>query len=72
MTHIPPAGDSPTSAWFRSSYSSSGDGNDCVEVALAPGAVRVRDSKAPDGPLLTVTPAAWSRFVTGAGGAVAP
>ncbi|CAM5480906.1 DUF397 domain-containing protein [Streptomyces griseomycini] len=58
--------------WFRSSYSDSSNPNDCVEVALAPGAVRVRDSKAPDGPLLTVTPAAWSRFVTGAGGAVAP
>ncbi|MYW52858.1 DUF397 domain-containing protein [Streptomyces sp. SID8376] len=50
--------------WFRSSYSSSGDGNDCVEVAIAPGTVHVRDSKAPDGPRLTVTPTAWSRFVT--------
>lgn len=68
MTHIPSAEVSPTSAWFKSSYSSSGDGNDCVEIATAPGSVHVRDSKAPDGPRLTLTRAAWSRFVAGAGG----
>ncbi|MFD7335234.1 DUF397 domain-containing protein [Streptomyces violascens] len=28
------AGDSSELEWFKSSYSSSGDGNDCVEVAL--------------------------------------
>ncbi|WTB91112.1 DUF397 domain-containing protein [Streptomyces cellulosae] len=65
---VPPSAggeqDAPTLPWFRSSYSSSGDGNDCVEVAIAPGTVHVRDSKAPDGPRLTVTSAAWSRFVS--------
>ncbi|MGW2640955.1 DUF397 domain-containing protein [Streptomyces sp. NPDC001348] len=50
--------------WFKSSYSSSGDGNDCVEVAIAPGTVRVRDSKHPRGPRLTVTPTAWADFLS--------
>ncbi|CAL9567489.1 DUF397 domain-containing protein [Streptomyces pilosus] len=58
MTHLP-----HDLAWFRSSYSSSGDGNDCVEVATTPGTVHVRDSKVPDGPRLTLTSAAWSSFV---------
>jgi hypothetical protein len=51
-------------AWFKSSYSSSGDGNDCVEVATAPGTVHVRDSKDPDGSRLAITPHAWADFVT--------
>ncbi|MGA5125727.1 DUF397 domain-containing protein [Streptomyces pseudogriseolus] len=63
MTHAPER-DAPTLRWFRSSYSSSGDGDDCVEVAMAPDAVLVRDSKAPDGPRLTLTSAVWSRFVS--------
>ena len=29
----------PEAAWFKSSYSSSGDGNSCVEVATTPGAI---------------------------------
>jgi hypothetical protein len=38
---------------------------DCVEVAgNLPGVVAVRDSKDPAGPVLTFTPAAWTRFVT--------
>ncbi|MEU6521537.1 DUF397 domain-containing protein [Streptomyces sp. NPDC046924] len=58
MTGTPPA-------WFKSSYSSSGDGNDCVEVAISPGvgAVFVRDSKNTQGPRLTLTPAAWADFL---------
>ncbi|XVV37030.1 DUF397 domain-containing protein [Streptomyces sp. CA-100214] len=32
-------------AWFKSSYSSSSEGDSCVEVALEPRAVHVRDSK---------------------------
>lgn len=50
-------------AWRKSSYSGS-DGGECVEVATHPAAVHVRDSKNPDGPLLTLTPATWSSFVT--------
>ncbi|MGW2836962.1 DUF397 domain-containing protein [Streptomyces sp. NPDC001493] len=47
--------------FVKSSYSS-GDG-ECVEVARnVPGAVAVRDSKCPDGPVLVVNPSAWSSF----------
>ncbi|MGV9286078.1 DUF397 domain-containing protein [Streptomyces sp. NPDC003719] len=53
--------------WIRSSYSSSGDGNDCVEVAVTPVVVHVRDSKRPDGPRLVVSPAAWGGFLGGTG-----
>jgi Domain of unknown function (DUF397) len=49
-------------SWFKSSYSSSG-GGECVEVAACPDTVHVRDSKDPDGPSLTFSPAAWSSFV---------
>ncbi|MBP0461248.1 DUF397 domain-containing protein [Streptomyces montanisoli] len=50
-------------AWRRSSYSSSGDGNDCVEIAAAPGAVHVRDSKDVAGARLALAPRAWACFV---------
>jgi hypothetical protein len=43
--------------WFKSSYSDS-EGANCVEVALGPDAVRVRDSKDRGGPALAVTPTA--------------
>ncbi|MEU9522587.1 DUF397 domain-containing protein [Streptomyces sp. NPDC048224] len=54
-------------AWFKSSYSSGSEGDSCVEVALDPGAVHVRDSKnLPDtGPRLALTPEAWVCFVAG-------
>ncbi|MEU3059931.1 DUF397 domain-containing protein [Streptomyces subrutilus] len=58
----------PELDWFKSSYSDSGDINDCVEVAHAPGQVRVRDSKDTALPHLTVTPTAWTGFVTYASG----
>ncbi|MEV4044863.1 DUF397 domain-containing protein [Streptomyces sp. NPDC049744] len=50
-------------AWFKSTYSSGGDG-DCVEVASCPDTVHVRDSKVRDGDRLTVSPTAWTRFLT--------
>ncbi|MFB7651805.1 MULTISPECIES: DUF397 domain-containing protein [unclassified Streptomyces] len=50
-------------SWFKSSYSSSGDGNDCVEVAITPATIHIRDSKRPDGPRLAVAPAVWTAFV---------
>ncbi|MFJ8190494.1 DUF397 domain-containing protein [Streptomyces sp. NPDC096094] len=59
--------DAPALAWFRSSYSSSGDGNDCVEVAITPATIHVRDSKRPDGPRLAVPTASWAAFVAGTG-----
>ncbi|MER5633643.1 DUF397 domain-containing protein [Streptomyces nitrosporeus] len=49
--------------WFKSSYSDSSNPNDCVEVATAPGAVHVRDSKNVPGPQLGFAPAAWAGFV---------
>ncbi|CAL9555992.1 hypothetical protein SUDANB58_04543 [Streptomyces sp. enrichment culture] len=48
--------------WFKSSYSGS-EGDSCVEVAHAPGAVHVRDSKDPGGPELAVSPSAWEAFL---------
>jgi hypothetical protein len=56
-------------AWFKSSYSSSGDG-DCVEIAWAMNEatptdiVRVRDSKDKQGPQLAFSPDAWRSFIT--------
>ncbi|MBT3167921.1 DUF397 domain-containing protein [Streptomyces sp. Vc74B-19] len=49
--------------WFKSSYSSGNDGNSCVELALTPGIVHVRDSKDTAGPRLAFAPDAWARFV---------
>ncbi|MER5836474.1 DUF397 domain-containing protein [Streptomyces sp. NPDC002130] len=50
-------------AWFKSSYSSSSEGDSCVEVAVTPGTVHVRDSKNVEGPRLAITPGAWADFV---------
>ncbi|MFF3561920.1 DUF397 domain-containing protein [Streptomyces sp. NPDC002574] len=49
-------------AWFKSSYSGS-EGGDCVEVAVGPATVHVRDSKDPAGPALAFTAEQWSAFV---------
>ncbi|WP_329217731.1 DUF397 domain-containing protein [Streptomyces sp. NBC_01485] len=48
--------------WFKSSYSG-GNTTECVETAAVPAGVLVRDSKAPDGPWVSVSAEAWSRFV---------
>ncbi|MEU5821829.1 DUF397 domain-containing protein [Streptomyces sp. NPDC047803] len=53
--------------WFKSSYSSSSEGDSCVEVAAAPGAVHVRDSKDLSVPELAFGDAAWAGFVSYAG-----
>ncbi|QKW09219.1 DUF397 domain-containing protein [Streptomyces sp. NA04227] len=55
-------------AWFKSSFSSSGDPTDCVEVANTPVATHVRDSKTADGPHLTFPATAWSAFLSYATG----
>lgn len=61
----------PESRFIKSSYSSSG--GECVEVALGvTDTVAVRDSKDPDGPVLHLSPTAWTRFtstVSGGGSA---
>ncbi|WP_431987754.1 DUF397 domain-containing protein [Streptomyces parvulus] len=53
-------------AWRASSYSGP-NGGDCVEVAdgCPAGAVPVRDSKNPAGPVVTVGGKAWQSFVDG-------
>ncbi|MFI1486136.1 DUF397 domain-containing protein [Streptomyces sp. NPDC020747] len=49
-------------AWFKSSYSA-GNGGECVEVASWLGRTHVRDSKDKMGPIVSLTPNAWTRFV---------
>ncbi|MBY8878868.1 DUF397 domain-containing protein [Actinacidiphila acidipaludis] len=49
--------------WRKSSHSGN-EGGDCVEVAACPATVHVRDSKDPEGPVLTFSAAAWSAFLT--------
>jgi hypothetical protein len=64
MIRKPTAGYASELAWFKSSYSSGNDGNSCVEIALTPDTVHVRDSKNADGPRLVLGPGAWADFVT--------
>ncbi|MGW4198945.1 DUF397 domain-containing protein [Streptomyces sp. NPDC005004] len=59
------AGNTSELAWFKSSYSGGTDGNSCVEVAVTPGTIHVRDSKQKTGPQLALTQATWTAFVTG-------
>lgn len=51
-------------AWRKSTRSNSS--GECVEVAAWPDGpqVSIRDSKDPDGPALTVTPADWRSFMS--------
>ena len=58
-----PEPDLSTAQWHKSSYSN-GDGGECVEVASGyPHTVPVRDSKTPTGPILMLTPTAWTGFL---------
>ncbi|WP_367321352.1 DUF397 domain-containing protein [Streptomyces sp. HUAS ZL42] len=57
------AGDASDLAWFKSSYSSSSEGDSCVEVATTPTTIHVRDSKNIAGPRLALAPEAWADFV---------
>jgi hypothetical protein len=51
--------------WRKSTRSGPWTDN-CVEVAFVNGAVAVRDSKDPTGPVLVFTPGEWDAFVGGA------
>ncbi|MFF4210660.1 DUF397 domain-containing protein [Streptomyces sp. NPDC001796] len=57
------AGDTSKLAWFKSSYSDGTEGDSCVEIAIAPLTIHVRDSKNLGGPQLALTPSAWTGFV---------
>ncbi|MFE6285697.1 DUF397 domain-containing protein [Streptomyces sp. NPDC057877] len=47
--------------WFKSSYS--GDqGGECLEIALTPTTIHIRDSKHPT-PTIHLTPTTWSAFL---------
>ncbi|MEU4984601.1 DUF397 domain-containing protein [Streptomyces sp. NPDC021969] len=58
------AGDASELAWFKSSYSDGPEGDSCVEIAIAPRTVHVRDSKHTTGPRLALAPGTWASFVT--------
>ncbi|GGW66850.1 DUF397 domain-containing protein [Streptomyces lucensis JCM 4490] len=48
--------------WCKSSYSGN-DGPECVEVAISPAAIHIRDSKNKDGARLTVSGGTWTEFL---------
>jgi hypothetical protein len=62
MTIKPSANSVTGLVWFKSSYSTN-EGPECVEVASAPGAVHVRDSKDKEGPQLAFTSIEWRAFI---------
>ncbi|PZT76066.1 MULTISPECIES: DUF397 domain-containing protein [unclassified Streptomyces] len=64
MMHRSSAGTAFELEWFKSSYSSGSEGDSCVEVAAAPGAVHVRDSKDLSVPALAFGQGAWAGFVS--------
>ncbi|OKH97842.1 DUF397 domain-containing protein [Streptomyces sp. CB02923] len=55
-------------AWSKSTYSSPGGGS-CLEwspsTAEATGTVPIRDSKAPEGPVLALSLSAFADFIAG-------
>ncbi|WP_282700736.1 DUF397 domain-containing protein [Streptomyces sp. CC219B] len=50
-------------AWFKSSYSGGTQGDSCVEIAVAPRTIHVRDSKQDNGPRLALARSSWASFV---------
>lgn len=48
--------------WRKSSYSSA-DGPDCVEVAITPATIHIRDSKDKQRAQLAVSGASWAEFL---------
>ncbi|MFF9570133.1 DUF397 domain-containing protein [Streptomyces sp. NPDC014685] len=61
MLPVPPP--STPLRWVKSSYSGAST-TECVEAARLPRATAVRDSKAPDGPVLMFGNASWAGFLT--------
>ena len=54
--------DLTSAVWRKSSYSG-GNGGGCVEVAPAENDIAVRDSKDPDGPHLQFNASGWRAFL---------
>jgi len=50
--------------WRKSTWTD----NNCVEVCIGSGHVKVRDSKDSEGPILTFTHAEWRAFLSGVHG----
>jgi hypothetical protein len=61
MEAVVPTPDLSRARWFKSIRS--GNNGNCVEVAFVGDVVATRDSKNPSGPVLVVTPAAWTAFL---------
>nr|WP_225834813.1 DUF397 domain-containing protein [Streptomyces sp. NK08204] len=49
--------------WQKSSYSGSGDGNACVEIANRDTHIAIRDSKAPTGAALSFPTGVFTTFI---------
>ncbi|MGX1475001.1 UNVERIFIED_CONTAM: hypothetical protein RKD50_003809 [Streptomyces canus] len=49
-------------AWFKSSYSG-GNATECVEAAIVPSGVLIRDSKRPTHQHLAVSAVSWAEFL---------
>lgn len=56
--------DFPAAAWRRSTFSGDGADDNCVEIAIVPAAVGVRDSKHRSGGRLVFARRAWDLFAT--------
>ena len=54
--------DLSTAEWRKSTHSSDNTGG-CVSAAVAGGAVVVRDSKDPEGSVITCAPGMWGAFL---------
>jgi hypothetical protein len=54
----------PKPSFYKSTYSN--DSGACVEVCRTDDGVMVRDSKDPNGAVLTFTPDEWTAFINGA------
>lgn len=54
----------PSTVWLRSSFCASGA---CIEVAKVDQSYVLRDSKDPEGPVLTFNQDEWDAFVAGVG-----
>ncbi|MFF8033764.1 MULTISPECIES: DUF397 domain-containing protein [unclassified Streptomyces] len=67
MSLTPLTGDGTALMWRKSSYSNP-DGAACVEVALTPESIHVRDSKHIHGPRLAFAPRQWAAFLPYASG----